>query len=37
MLRGIASDPINLIALAAFAVGFFLLGTLLFRREVRRA
>jgi ABC-2 type transport system permease protein len=37
MLRGIASDPINLIALAAFAVGFFLLGTVLFRREVRRA
>jgi ABC-2 type transport system permease protein len=37
MLRGSASDPINLIALAAFAVGFFLLGTLLFRREVRRA
>ena len=37
MLRGVPSDPINLIALAAFAVGFFLLGTLLFRREVRRA
>jgi ABC-2 type transport system permease protein len=37
MLRGNASDPINLIALASFAVGFFLLGTSLFRREVRRA
>jgi ABC-2 type transport system permease protein len=37
MLRGHATDPINLIALAAFAVGFFFLGTLLFRREVRHA
>lgn len=37
MLRGQATDPINLIALASFAVGFFLLGTLLFRREVRHA
>lgn len=37
MLRGASSDPVNLVALAAFAVGFFLLGTLLFRREVRRA
>ena len=37
MLRGAASDPLNLIVLASFAVGFFFLGTLLFRREVRRA
>ncbi|MHB8644553.1 MAG: ABC transporter permease [Thermomicrobiales bacterium] len=37
MLRGIAANPNDLIALAAFAVGFFLLGTLLFRRTVRRA
>lgn len=37
MLRGGASDPVNLVALAAFAVGFFVLGTLLFRRQVRRA
>lgn len=37
MLRGVSADPTNLIALAAFAVGFFLLGTLLFRREIRHA
>jgi len=37
MLRGQATDPINLIALASFAVGFFFLGTLLFRREIRHA
>lgn len=37
MLRGVSTDPINIIALGAFAIGFFLLGTLLFRREIRRA
>ncbi len=37
MLRGVPVNPIDLLALAAFAVGFFVLGTLLFRREVRRA
>lgn len=37
MLRGIPADPITFIALGAFAVGFFLLGTLLFRRTIRSA
>ncbi len=37
MLRGTAANPNTFIALGAFAVGFFLLGTLLFRRTVRRA
>ena len=37
MLRGTSANPVDLLALATFAVGFFLLGTLLFRREIRRA
>ena len=37
MLRGNSANPTDLIALATFAVGFFLLGTLLFSRTVRRA
>ncbi len=37
MLRGVPVNPNDLLALAAFAVGFFVLGTFLFRREVRRA
>ncbi|MCA1668081.1 MAG: ABC transporter permease, partial [Thermomicrobia bacterium] len=37
MLRGIPANPNTFIALGAFAVGFFLLGTLLFRRTVRKA
>ncbi len=37
MLRGIPADPITFIALGAFAVGFFLIGTLLFRRTIRSA
>jgi len=37
MLRGIVANPNDLIALAAFAAGSFLLGTLLFRRTIRSA
>ncbi|HEY8293316.1 MAG TPA: ABC transporter permease [Thermomicrobiales bacterium] len=37
MLRGVAANPNTFIALGAFAVGFFLLGTLLFRRTIRTA
>ena len=37
MLRGIPADPITFIALGAFAVGFYVLGTLLFRRTIRSA
>jgi ABC-2 type transport system permease protein len=37
MLRGENANPNDFIALGAFAIGLFILGTLLFRREVRRA
>lgn len=37
MLRGVSANPNTFIALGAFAVGFFLLGTLLFRRTIRTA
>jgi len=37
MLRGIAANPNTYLALGAFAVSFFLLGTLLFRRTIRTA
>ncbi len=36
MLRGTPVEPNNLLALGAFAVGAFVLGTLLFQRELRR-
>jgi ABC-2 type transport system permease protein len=37
MLRGQDANPHNFAALAAFMVGLFIIGTLLFRREIRRA
>lgn len=36
MLRGAPVNPTDLIALAVFALGTFTLGTLLFRRELKR-
>lgn len=36
MLRGAPVNPRDVIALAAFAVGSFAIGTLLFRRELKR-